>query len=73
LYILTAKIANKILNKRTERKTRMYFEKISLNSEEEREPGMQLGCSEYLNVQLLWTRMKNCVVASQTDRRHLAV
>jgi hypothetical protein len=49
----------------------MYLEKISLDSEEGKELGMQLGCPEYQNV--LWTPMKKFVLASQTGRRHLTV
>jgi len=39
----TAKIIVKILRRRTERKLRLYLEKISLDLEEEKERGMQLG------------------------------
>jgi hypothetical protein len=40
----TAKIVAKILRRRTEMKTRIYSENISLDLEEEKEPGIQLGC-----------------------------
>jgi len=40
----TAKIVAKILRRRIEKKLRMYSEKISLDLEEEKELGMQLGC-----------------------------
>jgi len=40
----TAKIVAKILRRRTETKTRMNSEKISLDLEEEKELGIQLGC-----------------------------
>jgi hypothetical protein len=40
----TAKIVAKILRRRTEKKMRIYSEKISLDLEEEKELGMQLGC-----------------------------
>jgi len=40
----TAKIVAKILSRRIEKKLRMYSEKISLDLEEEKELGMQLGC-----------------------------
>jgi hypothetical protein len=49
----------------------MYFEKISLRSEEEKELGMQLKCSEYQND--VWKQMRNCALASQTIRRQLTV
>jgi hypothetical protein len=49
---------------------RAYLE-ISLDSEEEKELGMRLGCSEYQNV--IWTYMKNYVLATRTGRRHLTV
>jgi hypothetical protein len=39
----TAKIIAKILRRRIERKLRMHLEKISLDLEEEKELGMQLG------------------------------
>ena len=40
----TAKIVAKILRRRIEKKLRMYSQKISLDLEEEKELGMQLGC-----------------------------
>ena len=40
----TVKIVAKILRRRIEKKLRMYSEKISLDLEEEKELGMQLGC-----------------------------
>ena len=40
----TAKIVSKILEEGLKRKLRMYSEKISLDLEEEKELGMQLGC-----------------------------
>ena len=40
----TAKIVAKILSRRIEKKLRMYSEKISLDLEEEKELGMQVGC-----------------------------
>jgi hypothetical protein len=40
----TAQIIAKILRRRNERKIEMYSEKISLDLEEEKELGMQLGC-----------------------------
>ena len=40
----TAKIVAKILERRIEKKLRMYSEKISSDLEEEKELGMQLGC-----------------------------
>ena len=40
----TAKIVAKILEEGLKRKLRMYAEKISLDLEEEKELGMQLGC-----------------------------
>ena len=39
----TAKIIANTLRRRIERKIEMYSEKISLDLEEEKEPGMQLG------------------------------
>jgi len=40
----TTKIVAKILRRRIERKLRMYSNSISLDLEEEKELGMQLGC-----------------------------
>jgi hypothetical protein len=40
----TAKIVAKILKEGLKEKLRMYLEKISLDLEEEKELGMQLGC-----------------------------
>jgi hypothetical protein len=40
----TTKIVAKILRRRIEKKILMYSEKISLDLEEEKELGMQLGC-----------------------------
>ena len=40
----TAKIVAKILRRRIQRKLRMYSKKISMDLEEEKEQGMQLGC-----------------------------
>jgi len=42
----TARRVTKKLRRRIERKLRMYSEKISLDLEEEKEVGMQLGCRE---------------------------
>ena len=39
-----AKIAAKILRRRVEKKIEIYSEKISLDLEEEKELGMELGC-----------------------------
>ena len=43
LFAHTAEITAKILRSRLERKLRMYLEKISLDLEEEKKLGMQLG------------------------------
>ena len=44
LIVCIAKVAAKILRRRFEKKIEMYSEKISLDLEEEKELGMQLGC-----------------------------